>query len=337
MSSKSIALALQGGGSHGAFTWGVLDRFLEDGRLHFDAISGASAGALNAAILAHGFIGTGRDGAREALKTFWDGIANDAMYRFLPDPFYGAADLEAHSRLAPAMQVYVSLARFFAPDQLNPLGLNPLRELLANQIDFERLRAHSKIDLFISATQVRTGAMRLFRTRELTLDALLASACLPSFHHTVKIDGEAYWDGGLTANPPLFPLVHQCAARDVVMVLLHPFPHDDIPETAEEISHRLAEIGFNAAFFAELQGLALARNEARQSLFAFGRLERKLRGLKMHLVDAPDLVKRLSTPSKLNTNGAFIRALFDAGRARGEVWLTTNFEAVGKRATFELS
>lgn len=336
VSAKPIALALQGGGSHGAFTWGVLDRLLEDGRLNVEAISGASAGAMNAVVLAHGFTIGGRDGAREALAKFWGRIASSAVFRFVPNDFFAPSGLGAGSRLAPPVEAYLSLARFFTPDQLNPLGLNPLRDLLAGQIDFERLRSACGIDLFIATTQVSSGRLRVFRTRELTLDVLLASACIPSLHQTVLIDGEPHWDGGLTANPPLLPLVHQSAARDVVMVLLHLFPRDGMPDTADEIAYRLAEIGFSAALFAELNGLAWMRQEALQSWFGFGRLERKLRQLKMHLIDEPALMSQLSTLSKLNTDSSFINALRDAGRERADAWLKANFDAVGRRSTFEL-
>jgi len=338
--AKNIALALQGGGSHGAFTWGVLDRLLEDERLTVDAISGASAGAMNAVVLAHGFTAGGREGAREALAKFWTAVSGDSGFRSLFNEFFaapGRSGIEAGSRLAPAMEAYLSMARFFTPDQLNPLGLNPLRDLLAKQVDFERLRAECRIDLFVAATQVSTGRLRLFRTRELTIDMLLASACIPSLHQTVRIDGEGYWDGGLTANPPLLPLVHQCAARDVVMVLVHLFPGDGLPDTADGIAHRLAEIGFSTAFFTELNALAWARQQAVKSWFGFGMLERKLRGLKMHLIDEPELMSRLTTQSKLNTDSAFLLALRDAGRVRADAWLKQNIESLGKRATFDLA
>jgi len=287
-------------------------------------------------VLANGFTADGREGAREALAKFWGAIAGDSIFKSLFNDFFAPSGLEAGTRLAPAMEAYLSMARFFTPDQLNPLGLNPLRDLLIKQVDFERLRAECRIDLFVATTQVSTGRLRLFRTRELTLDTLLASACIPSLHQTVRIDGEAYWDGGLTANPPLLPLVHQCAARDVVMVLLHLFPSDGVPDTADEIAHRLAEIGFSAAFFTELNALAWARQQAMLSWFGFGRLERKLRGLKMHVIDEPELMARLTTLSKLNTDSGFIHALRDAGRLQADVWLKANFDSIGKRATFDL-
>ncbi len=218
---KTLAtLALQGGGSHGAFTWGVLDQLLEDGRVDIAAVSGASAGAMNAVALAYGGLLGGREGARQALKDFWDAVAASAPPNFIPIDWSQTDGLQV--KPTPAFSAYLSMVRFFAPYQLNPFDLNPLRDILAAQIDFDRLRTECRLDLFIATTRVNTGTLRIFRTRELSLEVLLASACLPAVHKTVMIDGEGYWDGGLTANPPLYPLLHECDARDVIAVLLHP-------------------------------------------------------------------------------------------------------------------
>ena len=250
MQKKVMTLALQGGGSHGAFTWGVLDRLLEDERIEIEGISGASAGAMNAVALAYGFTVGGREGARQALKDFWESVAAKAPFAYTPEeqlPTLVADGSQTGS--SPALKAFVSLARFFSPYQLNPLDVDPLRDIVVSQIDFERLGAESKIKLFIAATEVSTGRLRLFRNRELTLDALLASACLPTLHQPIEIDGEAYWDGGLAANPPLFSLVHECAARDVMVVLLHPSRRPDTPTTADEIWQRLTEISFGSTCF----------------------------------------------------------------------------------------
>ncbi len=332
-SRKTVALALQGGGSHGAFTWGVLDRILEDERIAIGAISGASAGAINAAVLAHGFTIGGREGARRALSDFWESIAGKALFNFMPGDLSAA---QAQAGAAPALKSYLSLAQVFSPYQLNPLGLNPLRDVLAKQIDFERLRAGCGIELFIATTQVSTGLLRLFRTRQLRLEVLLASACVPALHRAVEIDGKAYWDGGLTANPPVYPLVHRRAADDVVVVLLHPSRQPDAPTAADEIRQRLAEISFSSAFFAELQGLALARREAECSLFPFGRLHRRLRNLKLHLIDSQQLMGRLSALSKFNAHPLFIQALRDEGRRTADQWLARNFDLLGVRSSFSL-
>jgi NTE family protein len=337
MSRKVITLALQGGGSHGAFTWGVLDRLLEDERIEMEGISGASAGAMNAVVLAHGLTVGGRDGARQALKDFWTGIASKAPFSSLPDYLQAPANLAAQSDLPPAYKALLPLLRFFSPYQLNPLDINPLRDVLAKQIDFERLREQCPVKLFIATTQVSTGTLKLFRNKQLTLEVLLASACLPALHHAVEIDGEAYWDGGLAANPPLFPLLHKCRARDVMVVLLHPQPRRQLPTTADDIWYRLSEMSFSSTFFTELQGVLLAQREARRGWFSFGRLEKRLRHLNMHVIESQELMSQLSSYSKLNAHPAFINGLHDEGRLRAETWLEKNFEQLGVRSSFSLA
>ncbi|WP_234814973.1 patatin-like phospholipase family protein, partial [Noviherbaspirillum denitrificans] len=316
MEKKKVTLALQGGGSHGAFTWGVLDRLLEDSRIEIEGISGASAGAMNAVVLAHGMTVGGRDGARQALADFWHAVASSAPYSPIPEHLAASANLAAHSDLPPALRPLLSLLRFFSPYQLNPFDINPLRDILARQVDFDRLRTQCDLRLFIAATHVSTGTLRLFRTRQMSIDVLLASACLPLLHRAVEIDGEAYWDGGLTANPPLFPLVHKCDARDIVVVLLHPQPRQHVPMTADDIWHRLTEMGFSSTFFTELQGLMLVQREAKRGWFAFGRLERRLRQLNMHVVESQELMSQLGRHSKLNASPAFINGLHEEGRRR---------------------
>jgi NTE family protein len=331
-----VTLALQGGGSHGAFTWGVLDRLLEDERISIEGISGASAGAMNAVVLAHGFIVGGREGARQALTDFWESVAGKAPFAQISEDLSTLVADGSPTGASPALRAFVSLGRFFSPYQLNPFDINPLRGIVASQVDFERLRAESRIKLFIAATEVSTGRLRIFRNRELTLDALLASACIPTLHQPIEIEGEAYWDGGLSANPPLFPLIHQCAARDVMVVLLHPSRRPDVPTTANEIWQRLTEISFASAFFTELHGIVLAKQEAERGLFARGRLERKLRRLNMHLIENEELMAQLSAHSRLNTRPSFITALRDHGRSRAEMWLKRKFQFIGTRSSFKL-
>ncbi|GAB3625822.1 patatin-like phospholipase family protein [Pandoraea terrae] len=329
-----MTLALQGGGSHGAFTWGVLDRLLDDKRIEIEGISGASAGAMNAVVLAHGLTAGGPQGARRALQDFWETVASKAPFYFMPQP---ATHQDAmHASPGPAVHAMLSLTRFFSPYQLNPFDINPLRDILASQVDFERLRASCPTRLFIAATQVSTGTLRLFRTRQLTLEAVLASACLPSIHHAVTIDGEAYWDGGLVANPPLFPLLTHCSSSDTIVVLLHPAHRPKVPALADEIWHRLNEISFSSAFFAELQSLWLAKREVARWPFSVGRLERRLRRFRFHLIDAQELMNQLSTLSKLNAHPSFINALRDEGCRRAEAWLDENFAHIGARSSFDL-
>lgn len=302
MKPRGISLALQGGGSYGAFTWGVLDRLLDDdARIEIKGVSGASAGAINAALLAHGLTTGGRQGARRALATFWESVAGT-----LP-----------HS----LVESLVFMTRFLSPSQFNPLNLNPVRDLLAAQIDFERLQADCELPVFISATNVRSGMPRLFRTSELTLEVLLASACLPSMHRTVEIDGEAYWDGGLSANPPVRPLLYECDCHDIVLVLLHPDRRPQVPVSAEDIAARWTELSFSAALFSELDGISLAKREAQRSVLSVGRLERRLRRLNLHRICAPEAINGMSMQSRLNTHSAFMRSLFEAGRTQADNWL----------------
>lgn len=337
MQKKTLTLALQGGGSHGAFTWGVLERLLEDERIEIEGISGASAGAMNAVALAHGWTLGGREGARQALQDFWESVGVKKPFSLQEEEAYTAENIAAHAQPSAQINALLSLTRFFSPYQWNPFDINPLRDILAAQIDFERLRAECPLKLFIAATHVGSGTLKLFRTRQLTLDMLLASACLPSLHHAVEINGEAYWDGGFTANPPLFPLLHQCQARDIMVVLLHSAKHQGVPLSVNEIHGRLTEIGFNAAISTELQAIALAQREARRSLFAFGKLERRLRHLHIHSIASKDFLGQLTTLSRLNTHAPFLQALRNEGRQQTGRWLDENFAHIGTRSSFNLA
>lgn len=336
MAKKIVTLALQGGGSHGAFTWGVLDRLLQEDDIRIEAISGASAGAMNAVALAYGYTVGGADGARSALRTFWDSVSSKAPSSFTASEPIPPDDIEKRAKPALALEAWIALTRFFSPYQLNPFDINPVRDILAGQIDFERLRNDCPIKLFIAATRVSDGHLKLFRNKHLTLDTLLASACLPAVNRAVEIDGEAYWDGGFTANPPIFPLLHQCSARDIVVVLLHALPSHETPVTANQIFARLTDISFSAALSTELQAIALAKGEAQRGWLAFGRLERRLRGLNIHLIDAKEFMSRLDRRSKLNTQAPFINALRDEGHAQAEQWLRNNWRHLGVRSSFKL-
>jgi NTE family protein len=334
---KQVTLALQGGGSHGAFTWGVLDRLLQEDSLAIEAMTGASAGAVNAVVLAHGYLQSGADGARQALKDFWERVSLKAPFSFVSDELNSMMNLVPQVDVPMGLSMFASLARILSPYQLNPFDINPLRDILAAQIDFERLQADGKIKLFIAATQVSTGTLKIFRNKQITLDAVLASTCLPALHRAIEVDGEAYWDGGFTANPPIFPLLHQCRARDIIVVLLHRNPHQKVPVTADEIYSRLTDIGFSAALLTELQGVALAMREAQRGWFVFGRLERRLRRLNVHLIDSREFMSRLSGLSKLNAQAPFIQTLHNEGRLQAEKWLQQKAQHLGVRSSFNLA
>jgi NTE family protein len=251
IATKTVNLALQGGGSHGAFAWGVLDRLLEDGRIKIEGISATSAGAMNATVLAYGLAEGGTEGARSALAFFWRNIAEAARTSPLqPSPL----DRLLHNHwldFSPAFQMLDLMTRVFSPYQLNPLNINPLRDVLVQSVDFEQLRRCSSAKLFLSATNVRTGKVKIFNTSEITPDAVLASACLPFLFQAVEIDGEAYWDGGYMGNPAIFPLIYECVSTDVVIVHINPLARPDVPRTSGEIMNRINEISFNSSLMRE--------------------------------------------------------------------------------------
>lgn len=325
-----LGLALQGGGAHGAFTWGVLDHLLEHADLPLGAISGTSAGAMNAVALAQGLLDDGADGARGALARFWTAIGTRVPFDLFTT---GEA---ARPGLVPAARFAMYWAQLLSPYQLNPLGLNPLREVLAEQIDFERLRAASPLRLFVAATHANSGRLRLFGNAELGIDAVLASACLPTLQQAVVIDGEPYWDGGYSANPALFPLV-RCGMHDLLIVSLSPMQHAATPVSVDEIRARALEFAFNASFLREATLLAEACAEARAAWWPGGRLERRLRRLRTHLIDAHDELASLPGETRLIAHLPFLESLRDLGRERARRWLEETGAQVGQRSSVDLA
>ncbi len=338
--SHLVSLALQGGGAHGAFTWGVLDALLEDGRLQFDGISGTSAGAMNAVVMAHGLLRGGRDGAREALARFWRAVGSATSFRMpveLPFelPFESFPTPPENSALG--MRMMLQWARHFSPAQMNPFDVDPLRDIVAEQVDFERLRAASPVKLFIAATHANTGKLRLFQAPELSVHALLASACLPMLHKAVEIDGEPYWDGAYSANPAVFPLFYDCSARDILLVLLSPLVHGETPRSAEEIRARSLDLAFNSTFLREMRMFAHATEFVGRSLLPTGRFERRLQQTRFHLVEAEELLSSLSAESRLSAKLSFLEMLRDQGRARAKAWLAAHFSLIGRRSSVDLA
>jgi len=268
---RPINLALQGGGSHGAFTWGVLDRLLEDGRLEVEGISGTSAGAMNAAVLAYGLARGGRDGAREMLATFWHRIADAARLSPLqPSPLDRLLSV-GNMDLSPSWFLFDNLSRLFSPYELNPLNINPLADVLRDVIDFEWLAeqcAGEVVRLFLCATNVKTCKIKVFQGREISAEAVLASACLPFIFHAVEIDGEAYWDGGYMGNPPIFPLIYHTTGSDVLIVQINPINIAEVPKRAPEIMDRINEVSFNSSLMREFRTIAFVTR-----LIDDGRLE----------------------------------------------------------------
>ncbi|MBA3058333.1 MAG: patatin-like phospholipase family protein [Gammaproteobacteria bacterium] len=338
---KHIELALQGGGAHGAFTWGVLDRLLEDERIGIDAISGTSAGAMNAVVLVDGLMTSGRDGAREALRRFWSRVSNAAgQSALLTDAwstFFGNWPMQGSP-----LQLYLDwVGRSMSPYQFNPMDLNPLRDIVAAEVDFERVRACDKVRLFVSATNVRTGRLREFRQSDLSADVVMASACLPLVFRAVEIDGEAYWDGGYLGNPSLLPLIAESPAHDLLLVQINPSRRDTLPTMPQDILDRLNEITFNSSLVKELRSLALIQQFLRQEEAppAHGRapLFRQIAALRMHRIEDETELAGLGASSKANTGWSFLRRLHRIGYGVTEDWLQRNFTHLGRRSTLDLS
>jgi NTE family protein len=297
--------------------------------MHFEGISGSSAGAMNAVVMASGWLRGGRAGARQALQAFWTAVGQQLPFELLTQGNGESISLTSSSR------AFMHWASYFSPGQLNPFDLNPLRDLLNQQIDFEALRQHSPFKLFIAATQANTGKLRIFRETELSADVLLASACLPKLHHAVMIDGEPYWDGGYSANPAVFPLFYECSSRDVLLVLLTPLRHRGTPQRTDEIEQRGMEIAFSANFMREMRTFVQATDFAREGLLV-GRLERRLCQMRFHMIDTHDLASLQRTETKLIAHRPFLTLLHDQGAERAGAWLEEHAAAVGRRATIDL-
>jgi NTE family protein len=325
-----VDLALQGGGSHGAFTWGVLDRLIEEPWLRIEAISGTSAGAMNAALVADGWSQGGSEGAKAALDAYWRRVSRAAafspMQRSPLDRLMGRWTLDT----SPAYVAMDLMARVLSPYDLNPLGLNPLRTILAESIDFGRL-ANAPIRLFITATSVRTGRGRIFRNAEITADVLLASACLPTMFQAIEIDGEPYWDGGYAGNPTLTPLVRESDAHDTILVQINPRERLELPRTANDILNRLNEISFNSPLMKELRMMALLREVADPGHGEGARWA----GMRTHRIMS-DALADFGASSKLNAEWEFVSLLKQEGRKSAEAFLTAHGEEIGKHSTADL-
>jgi NTE family protein len=329
-SPSRLNLALQGGGAHGAFTWGVLDALLEDPRIEFEGLSGSSAGAMNAVVFADGWMKDGRDGARQGLSDFWTEVGKQMPWGLMTQ-----GEGEAIS-LSPASKLLANWAGYFSPAQLNPFDLNPLRDLLSRLVDFEQLRARSPFKLFVGTTQANTGKLRVFRESELSVDVLLASACLPKIHHSVEIDGEPYWDGGYAANPAVFPLFYDCDSRDVLLVLLSPLKREGTPTTVDEIESRIAELAFSANFMREMRMFVHAAEFSSPTFVTWGRLERRLQKMRFHMIDASELVSLQRTETKLLAHAPFLELLCGQGRERATAWLAESADGIGRRSTVDM-
>lgn len=327
-----LVAALQGGGAHGAYTWGVLDRLLDEPALRFAGFSGTSAGAMNAVVCAQGLVRGGRREAQAALADFWAAIGDASrLTPVQPGPLDRLlGDDSLH--WSPGFRSFIALTRVLSPCQFNPLNVNPLRDIVEARIDFGRLRAADAPRLWVAATRVRTGTVRLFTNADLSIDALLASACLPSLHQAVTIDGESYWDGGYSANPPVRVPAESGVANDLLLVLLAPLEREGPFHTAPEILGRASEIAFHATFLQEMRGLA-----ERVAAPIWQRYGDPAARRRYHLLAAGPEVTELPQPSKLNADRAFLDRLFEAGRNRADTWLAADGARLGRGRGIDLA
>jgi NTE family protein len=328
---KTINLALQGGGAHGAFGWGVMDKFLEDGRIEIEGVSGTSAGSMNAVVYAYGKL-KGNDSARQALYDFWKAISDAGQKFAIPKMPW---DLGVHKD-NPLQDLMKSLMSVISPYQSNPLNWNPLREVLERHVDFEELdRNQGATKLFICATNVRTGKVKIFHTPEVTADAVMASACLPQLFQAVEINGEHYWDGGYMGNPVLYPLFYYTDSRDVVILHINPIERPGPPKSAADIANRLNEITFNSSLIKELRAVYFV-----QKLLDDGWIKDefrdKLKYVLIHSVRADNALSDMSASSKMSSDWKFLTMLRDRGRAVAAEWLEHNYEHLGVRSTVDL-
>lgn len=334
--TKTINLALQGGGAHGAFSWGVLDGLLDDGRIEIEGVSGTSAGAMNAAVYAYGAMEGGADGARQALENFWRemSLAGDAFSPVKQLPWENA--LGPYSMNASlTFNIFDNITRMFSPYEWNPFNFNPLRDIVERSVDFEKLHECTSTKLFISATNVRNGKVKVFSNEDVTLDAIMASACLPFIYKAVEIDGEHYWDGGYTGNPALFPFFYRCQSRDVLVVHVNPMEREDVPMSAPEIMNRINEVSFNASLIREFRAIDFVAKLIDEEWLK-DEYKDRLRKILVHSIRSDDALEDLSVASKFDLGWTFLQELRDRGRKEAKCWLERHFDDLGERATVDL-
>lgn len=322
---KQINLALQGGGSHGAFAWGVLDRLLEDERIAVEGIVGTSAGAMNAVVMAHGLTQGGNQGARAALGRFWNAVIEDGCLSPIQPSWADRLNGPGSLEYSPGWIILDGLSRLLSPYQVNPMNSHPLRRILNEQIDFETLRRCAKHKLFVCASNVLTNRLRVFECSEISVDAVLASACLPFLFQAVEIDGEYYWDGGYMGNPPLFPLLYACKSRDVVLIMINPIRITEVPQSAQAILDRINTMSFNSSLMREMRAVHFVNQLVDNGFDDGGRLRKAL----IHCIEAEDEMRELGVSSKVNVTREFLLWLFELGRQRGDDFLRLHYDKIG--------
>ncbi len=329
---KGVNLALQGGGAHGAFTWGVLDRLFEDDRIWIEAISGTSAGAMNAVVAAQGMYEGGAEGARVRLAQFWKAVSDAARGSLLRRSPLAAMTGDWSLASSPAYVALDMMSRLASPYDVNPMRVNPLRDLVKSHVDFAKVRACEDMAIYVGATNAETGLGRVFQREEITLDAVMASACLPYMFHAVEIDGAPYWDGGYSGNPPLLPFLDHCPSDDIMIVQINPVRRPGTPVRAQEIQNRINEISFNGALLQELRTIHLINGMIDRGEITNGARRR----MRFHIVEARKRMRALDASSKLNAEWAFLQRLFAIGRETATKWLATSFDALGRASSVDL-
>lgn len=333
-SQKIVNLALQGGGAHGAFAWGALDKLLEDGRIGIDGICATSAGTMNACALAWGMHKGGPDKAREALHDFWQTISRAGQkFAVQKMPWEKFMPWKTDDSLSYFLLDFMT--RLFSPYQLNPFDFNPLRDVLADSINFDELRECDCVKLFISATHVHSGKVKVFNTDEITLDVVMASACLPFMFKAVEVDGEDYWDGGYMGNPALFPLFYETETRDVMIIHINPMERSRTPQSAHEIMNRINEINFNSSLLKELRAVAFVKKLIEHDMLK-DEHKKDFTDVLVHSIRADEVMTGLSVSSKFESDWYFLTGLRDKGRETMAAWLDENFADIGVRDTVDL-
>jgi NTE family protein len=332
MAAKKINLALQGGGAHGAYTWGVLDRLIEEEDLVIEGISGTSAGAMNAAMLVHGFMKGGIPGAKKTMEEFWwriGELGSFGPFRRMPaERWFSGWNMD----LSPGYNWFDWMSRIYSPYDFNPLNINPIRYILDDMLDFNGLQGCSIVKLFVTATHVESGQARVFHCHEITGDVLMASASIPFLFQAVTIDGEEYWDGGYMGNPAIWPLIYHCNVEDVLLVQVNPIHDAPKPRSAGEIINRLNEITFNSSLIAEMRAIDFVSR-----LIHEGRLEEsRYKDMRMHLIYASEAMHKLNASSKMNADWEFFVYLKNIGRADAEEWLKRDWKHVGEKSTVDI-
>jgi NTE family protein len=330
--SKRINFALQGGGARGAFTWGVLDQVLAEPLLEIEAIAGTSAGAMNAAVAAYGLIAGGREKARELLQEFWHKVSLVARMSPLQPTFIDRMMGPSNLAFSPTFLALDYMTRLFSPAQLNLFDINPLRDIVEEIVDFDAVRKNRQLKLFINATHARSGKRKVFRTHEMTLDMIMASACAPFIFKTVYIDGEPYWDGSYCGNPAIAPLIEHTGCRDIVIVQINPLTLEEVPTRASDIMDRINEISFNGSLMREMHEIDFVNRLVRE-----GKLQDKsYQPIHVHMIEAQEIMAGLAATSKLNADWEFLCYLRDTGIQSALEWIEGNYEAIGKHSSVDV-